>query len=210
MNKILKFLSLLFISLSFSSCIELVEEININPDLSGDYHLYIQHQGLDFLLDYIADDIDISSIQIGIERLKIQSGIRAVKSDIRPRKGKFSIQFHFDDATSLNRAFYASLGVKKQFYHKDFIKIKQRKIKRPNLTPYLFRYAKANGVLQQIPSDKLLDYITYSYHIISSKNIASSTPPNESPNSKEFLQNYRLKSLLSEKESTKSIIRFQP
>jgi hypothetical protein len=210
MNKTIKLFSLFLISISFSSCIELVEEIDINSDLSGQYHLIVQHQGLDFLLDYFTKNIDISGVQKAIDRLKHQSGISSIKSDLRPEKGKFSIEFHFDDSQSLNRAFYTSLGVKKQFYHKNFIKIKHKKIKRPNLTPYLIRSAEENGLIEQIPSEKLLKYISYRYHLILPENIRSTTARNESVSSKEFIQNYGFKALLLDKESTKSIIRLQP
>ncbi|MCD6091420.1 MAG: hypothetical protein J7J72_07965 [Bacteroidales bacterium] len=208
MPRVFKIISLLFIAFSFSSCIELVEEIKINPDLSGEYHLYLENKGLDFLFDGFSQNINQREIEYILGKLKHQKGISNLTADTRINKGKFSISFNFSNAKSLTNALYASFGVKKQFYHKAFLKVNHRKIKRPNLSPYLIKYAENQGLMKQLPSEKMLDYIDYRYKIISSKPIKSALPPAniQSLNQLEYSQLYSSKSLLLNKQSTKSVL----
>lgn len=209
MPKIFKILGLLILTLSFTSCIELVEEIKINADLSGKYHLYLKHNGMGFLFNSVTQNLDLRGLENGLQKLKQQEGISNLTTNINPRKGKFSIQFDFSDAKSLTRAFYTSLGAKKRFYHKSFLKVNQSRIKRPNLTPYLVRYAKSNGLLKRIPMDNLLDYIHYRYRVISPKNIESANPPSSSSKNHAYNQSYTMRSLLLHEQSTKSTIRLE-
>lgn len=209
MPKILKLIGLLIIAFSFSSCIELVEEIKINADLSGKYHLYLKHKGLGFLFNSFSQDLDLRELEKGLNTLKQQKGISNLARDINPRKGKFSIQFDFADANSLTHAFYASLGAKKQFYHKSFLKVNKNRIKRPNLTPYLIKYIESTGLLKQIPSEQLFGYIQYRYRVISPRNIKSAIPTASNISYREYNQVYPLQSLLIQKHSIKSTIRIQ-
>ncbi|MCD6179083.1 MAG: hypothetical protein J7K39_04190 [Bacteroidales bacterium] len=206
MRKFFRIFTLLILAFSFTSCIELVEEIKINTDLSGEYHLYLKHNGLGFLFNSIGQNIDLSRLDDGLQKLEQQNGISNLKTNINPKKGKFSIQFDFSDDNSLNRAFYAALGVKKRFYHKNFLKISQSKIKRPNLTPYLVRYAKSQGLLDQLPDENILDYVKYRYRVISSENIKHAIPESYLSKKQEYDQLYPLKSLLLHRQSSKSII----
>ncbi len=209
MPKFFKILALLILGFSFNSCVELVEEIKINKDLSGEYHLYLKHDGLGFLFNSFGQNIDLKGLDNGLEKLKQQEGITKLRTDINPKKGRFSLQFNFSDYKSLNQAFYGALGVKKQFYHKNFLKVNQRKIKRPNLTPYLVKYAESQGLLEQLPSEKILDYISYRYRIISPKKIESAKPESTTFGDYEYTQQYPIKTLLLDKRSTKSIVRIE-
>lgn len=211
MHKALKIISLLLISLSFSSCIEIVEEIKINQDLSGNYHLYLEHKDLDFLFNSMAQDFDLRELETILKKLKQQDGISNFSADIRPNKGKVSIQFDFSDSKSLTKAFYASIGAEKRFYNKSFLKVKQAKIKRPNLTPYFAKYAKTKGWIDKISNEKIYEYIKYHYRVICSNNIKSAVPPSHenSINLLEYNQLYPIKSLLVKKQSIRSVIRLQ-
>ncbi len=211
MRRALKIFVLLFVSFSFSSCIELVEEININPDLSGEYHLYIEQNSLTRLLNAFNDNIDLSELQTRLQILKQQEGISQLITDINPKKGRFAIRFHFADAQSLTQAFYTSLGAKKQFYNKAFLKVNSRRIKRPNLTPYLVKYAESKDLQLSTQSHKFLDYLDYSYRVTSSKNIKSAHPPTSEQylNQRHYIQRYTVKDLLVNEQSTKSIIRLR-
>lgn len=206
MPKTLKIFGLLFILFGLSSCIELVEEIKINSDLSGKYHLYVKHNGLEFLFNAIPNTINLTELETGLQKLKLQDGIRNLKTDINPRKGKFSIQFDFTNAKSLSHAFYASIGTKQHFYNKRFLKVKQSKIVRPNLTPYLIKYVESIGLLDQLPGD-ILEYFDYRYRLITPESIKSSSPSNASSKPNEYTQVYSMKTLLQEKQNTKSSIR---
>ncbi|MDA3905456.1 MAG: hypothetical protein PF484_05205 [Bacteroidales bacterium] len=210
MHKVFKIISLLIISLSFSSCIELVEEIEINSDLSGNYHLYLEHKGLDFLFNSVNQNLNITEIKKILQKLKHQEGISNLTSNIKLNKGVFSIRFDFSDAKSLTKAIYSSFGVKKRFYHKNFLKVNQSKIVRPNLTPYIIKYVKTNGLINRLPTEKMMDYIKYRYRVISSNSIKSTRPltNDASFNQLEYNQLYPIKSLLLKKQSTRSIIRY--
>ncbi|MBN1651981.1 MAG: hypothetical protein JW857_11670 [Bacteroidales bacterium] len=209
MRKVIKIFILLFASLSFSSCIELVEEIKINPDLSGEYHLYIEQNNLTRLLNSLSDNIDLSELQTRLQVLKQQEGISQLITDIHPKKSRFSIRFHFSDAKSLTKAFYASLGAKKQCYNKAFLKVNSRRIKRPNLTPYLVKYAKSKDLKLTNQSHKILDYLDYSYRITSSKKIKSAFPPSSEQNQRHYIRRYTVNDLLINEQSTKSVIRLE-
>lgn len=209
MPKIVKLIGFILLMFGSTSCVELVEEIKINSDLSGKYHLYLKHNGLGFLFNSAGQNIDLSGLENGLEKLKHQKGISNLRTNINPKKGKFSIQFDFSDAKSLTHAFYASLGAKKRFYHKSFLKINQSKITRPNLTPYLVKYAESQNLIDELPSEVLLGYVDYRYRIITPQNIKSALPPNTSERTKEYNQLYSSKSLLLEKQNTKSTIRLE-
>lgn len=208
MPKGFKIIGLLFILLSFSSCIELVEEIKINPDLSGNYHLYLKHDGLDFLFKAVPKNVDLSDIETAMNRLKLQEGIHNLKSDIKINKGKFSVQFDFSNAKSLSHALYAVFGAKQQFYNKSFIKVGRSKVKRPNLTPYIIEYAKSKVLLDELPGDMVMENIYYTYRLITPKDIKHSKPDNYSlSNQNEYVHRYSMKSLFQNEQSTKSTIR---
>lgn len=195
--------------MSFSSCIELIEEIEINTDLSGKYHLYLEHDGLEFVFKSITQNIDLTEVNKRLQILKQQDGIQNLKTDINLKKGIFSIQFNFSDAKKLSRAFYASLGVEKRFYHKSFLKVNQSKIVRPNLRSYLVKYVQKQGILNRLPNERLLNYVNYRFRIISPKPIKSARPANESAqiNTLEYNQVYTMKELFYNDLNTKSVIR---
>jgi len=207
MPKKFKILAIFILSISLTSCIELVEEIKINPDLSGNYHLYLKHNGLDILFSSITKNLDLSKIKNGIQELEKQKGISNLKSVIDLKKGKFSVRFDFSDAKSLTQAFYASIGAKKRFYHKNFLRVNQSKIKRPNLTPYLVKYFEKNGLLDQLPSTEILDYVDYRYRVISTKVIKTALPSSTSINQYEYSRLYPMNTLLLQGQSIKSVIR---
>jgi len=211
MHKAFKFIGLLLLSLSLTSCIELIEEIKINTDHSGNYHFYLKHNGLSFLFNAIPDDFNLKEFEQGIKKVEYANGISNFFMDINLKKGRFSFSFDFSDEQSLNRAFYQGFGIEKRFFHKSFLKISESKIKRPNLTPYLIKYIESNKYLDQLPNKEILDYVSYRYRLISSKDIKSAKPHSYPSKNKEteYNQVYKFKNLLFEKQSTKSVIRLR-
>lgn len=210
MHKFFKIIGLLFIALSFSSCIELVEEIKINPDLSGRYHLYLSNDGLEFLFKAVSQNIDISALERSLQIISHQDGISNFTTAINLKKGIFSIQFDFSDSKKLTKAFYLSLGAEKRFYNKNFLSVNQSRIKRPNLRPYLIKYLKKEDLFAKLPNGKILDYVNYRFKIITPEPIKGAWPKSESEQyrTQEYNKLYTLKTLLDENKSTKIVIRF--
>ncbi len=209
MLKAFKILSLLLIAMSFTSCIELVEEIKINTDLSGKYHLYLKHDGLEFVFKSITQNIDLTELNKRLQILEQQEGIQNLRTNINLKKGIFSIQFNFSDAKNLTRAFYASLGAKKRFYHKSFLKVNQSKIVRPNLRSYLIKYAHKKGLINKIPSERILEYVNYRFRVISPRPIKTAWLPNKPTQSNplEYNQIYTMRALFHDDLNTKCVIR---
>ena len=111
MFRSLKIFSLILLSFSLSSCVELVEEIHINKNLSGKYHLYLTHNGLNFLFNSAVKNIDLSQLEQRVKVLSQQDGISELSTDINLNKGRLSIAFNFSDAQHLTQAFYSVIGV---------------------------------------------------------------------------------------------------
>ena len=208
MHKTIKIFGLLLIAMGLSSCIELIEEIKINPDLSGHYHLYLENNSLGLLFNALPLNLDIEKFEMDLQKLRKQKGISNFSTVILPKKGQFSIRFDFSDDKSLTRALYASFDAKKRYYNKSFLKVNKRKIIRPNLAPYLIKYLETNDLLSEIPKDVLLDNVTYHYRLISQKDIKSTMPQATSLllNQREYNQIYPLKEILLLDRSTKSVV----
>jgi hypothetical protein len=208
MLKSLKIFGLIIMALSLNSCIELVEEIKINTDNSGNYHFYLKHNGLGMVLNLFSLELNLEKYEQKLRAIEKTEGVSNFKMDINPRKAKFSIQFDFENDKTLNRAFYSAAHVKKRFYYKNIQKISNSKIKRPNLTPYLIYYIDKHNILDEIPNQGWLKYISYRYRIISYGEIVKTFPQNTEINNKEFVytQLYKVEEILFEKKSTKSII----
>lgn len=208
MLKSLKIFGLIIMALSLNSCIELVEEIKINSDNSGNYHFYLNHNGLGMVLNLFPLELNLERYEQKLRAIEKTEGVSNFKMDINPRKAKFSIQFDFENDKTLNRAFYSAANVKKRFSYKNFQKISNSKIKRPNLTPYLIYYIDKHNILDEIPNQNWLKYISYRYRIISHSEIHKTNPQNSAINDKLYVytQLYKVEDILFEKKSTKSII----
>jgi len=201
---------LLLLAGSLSSCVELVEEINIRSDQSGQYHLYLNYSGLSSFLTLIPTNFSAPILEEDVQKLEKQAGIHNLSSQIELQNARFSIQFDFDNIKQLNNAFYALFDTRKHFYQKSFIKANKHKIKRPNLSPYLLKYIEENRLQEQIPKNAL-NYVDYRLIIHTPKEIRSAKPkttPTDS-NPYTYTQVYPLKTLLTDNLSTKVSIRLK-
>jgi len=174
LRKLIFILSLLFVLFGLSSCIDLVEKININNDLSGHYELKLETSGFGGF--NFGGDMDIPQINELDERMNLlthQQGISHIKKNISVKDMQFSLSFDFDDEKSLNNAMYALAEIKPNMFLKKFLKIKKHKIIRPNLSPYLQRIIDDQEFREQIPSTDLLKYVNYKFMVITPKDIKS-------------------------------------
>jgi len=174
--KKLPIIALFILSFSFTSCIELVEEIRVLPDLSGDYHLYLKHNGLGLLLNFLPEKLQTGELEKQIQELEKQKGISQFSYALNPRMGKFSVSFHFSNARNLTRAFYNSFGAPHYFFSKPFLRVTENNIVRPNMSAYLIRFLEESNLKSQIPSEKLLDYVSYRYRVVCHKEIETAYP----------------------------------
>jgi hypothetical protein len=164
-NKIL-LLAFAILAFGMTSCIDLVEEVNINKNLSGSYEMRLETAGLGALMGQMGNMPEIPGMKEmdqKIQLLKSQPGISNVKNNIKVKDMKFQIAFDFADPRSLNNALYTIAGIKPSIFVKKFLKIKDNKIVRPNLSPYLQKLIEEQNLSGELPSDDLLDYINYKF-----------------------------------------------
>jgi len=164
MRKHFTLLSLLIITFSLTSCIDLVEEISINENKSGHYELRLESEELGGLLSLTNSQIDIPAIdelEKKIALLKQQEGISNVKKYFQAKSINFKISFDFEDEKSLNNAINSLADIERNVFMKKFLKIKKHKIIRPNLNGYLQMLIEDQNLMDELPSKDMLKYINY-------------------------------------------------
>lgn len=156
----------IIIAISFTSCIDLIEEISINKDLSGHYELRLEAGGLGGMMSMAGGQMEIPAIKEldeKVDLLKHQAGISHVQKKIHLKSMQFYISFDFEDEKSLNEAMYQLATVESNVFIKKFLKIRKHKVIRPNLTPYLKLLIEDQNLMDQIPSEDMLSYVNYKF-----------------------------------------------
>jgi len=174
MRKLFFYISILIISLSLSSCIDLVEEVTINENLSGKYEMRLEASGFGGLMGQMGGNIDIpqiSELDKRLSYLRNQAGISNVSKNIKAKDLKFYISFDFEDEKALNNALYAMAEAEPNMFVKKILKIKKNKIVRPNLGPYLKRLLEDQNLSDQLPSEDVLNYINYKFIVNTPKEV---------------------------------------
>ncbi len=126
-----------------SSCLEIVQEIEIEKDGSGSMMFMIDYSSLNGITSLTGNSdaqrqIDSESRKLARElagMLKGQEGISEVRTDFSRSEGRNSISFHFRDADAFNKAIYGIAGAKRE--GPAVLKINNKRIKVRNLTPYM-------------------------------------------------------------------------
>lgn len=206
MRKLILTIGLIVASLSFTSCIDLIEEITINKDLSGSYEMRLETSGLGGMMNQMGGNIEVPQIKeldYRINILRKQKGISNVNKNIRAKDLKFNISFDFEDEESLNQALYAIAEAEPNMFVKKFLKVRNKKIVRPNLSPYLDRLIKEQNLMDQIPSEDMLNYVNYKFIVNTPKKIrrAVSEKAIISSDKRSVIASYSFKELLIEKEN---------
>ncbi|OYT16969.1 MAG: hypothetical protein B7C24_05055 [Bacteroidetes bacterium 4572_77] len=172
------FFSLLLSSFLFSSCVDLIEEIDINKNLSGHYEIRLETGGLGMFGKLMntaqyAKAPAIKDLDRVLNKLQKQEGIHNVHKILKPQDLQFYVSFDFDNEDALNEAIYALADMNPHFLLKKFLKIKKQKIVRPNLNPYIQKIIKDKDLLAQLPSPDLLTYVNFVTIINAPKEIKS-------------------------------------
>jgi len=213
-NKILIFA--LFITTIFTtSCIDVIEEIWVNEDKTGEASFRIDIGSLGLLIsaasDYIDKDMLNEIIKAPNNKSKTIKDIKGI-SEVKPinliKSGKLGLKFKFSNQKALSNAYYSLLGVDRKWYYPSLFKIKKHKFKKLNLAGYLQDYLTENK--DNFKNEDLLKMITYKsiYHfpteVKSMKNLDHTKliPGNT------VIQSYEMNTLLTEKVDLGNLIRF--
>ena len=159
---------LLFILSTFflDGCIDIAEEITINPDLSGTASFNMDLGSLGGLAMKMGENYVQSSMLDQIKNipssaaalLKGLDGISNIKP-ISNKSGLYSISFDFKNQKQLNQAIYKLFDVKKHFFEPNYIKITKKKLVKKNYAPMLRLYMKKYQ--DQIKDKSMLKYLSY-------------------------------------------------
>lgn len=174
MRKLFITLSLLVATLTFTSCIDLIEEVSINKDLSGSYEMRIETSGFGGMMSQMGGAPDIPQLRemkAKINQLRGQTGISNVRDQIDLKQLKFNISFDFENDDALNTAMYELAGIEPNIFVKKFLKVKKNKVIRPNLSPYLDRLLKEQNFSEELPSEDMLNYVNYKFVVNTPKAI---------------------------------------
>jgi hypothetical protein len=163
---------LLILVFSFSSCIEIVEDISINKNKSGNISIKIETGNSGLLLNIVnnlfgnsyEDQIKAELTKIA-SKLKNEKGIENVDFNISDSEGGYGISCDFSNTADLNRALYKAFGYKKTFFSPGYIKAGSHKLKKKNISPYIEQYLENKNIT--IPDNYIVDMIDYKciYHL---------------------------------------------
>ncbi len=206
MRKLLFSIAIIFISLSLTSCIDLVEEVTINKDLSGKYEMYLETGGFSGMMTQMGGVPEVPQIQELDEKLRLlkaQSGISNIKKELNTKQLKFNISFDFENEKALNNALYALAEIKPNMFLKKFLKIKKNKVVRPNLSPYLERLLEEQNLSEQLPSEDMLNYVNYKFIVNTPKKVKGTSGDRAiiQSNKTTVISSYSFKELLVNNEN---------
>jgi hypothetical protein len=148
------------------SCIEIVEEVTINNDKSGNFSLAVGLTGANSLFGLIGAFVELPEfgdiereVEIVVNKLKAQEGISNVRFSKIKSGGNYALSFDFKDSKSLNKALYAVNDEEKKFFQPSFYKITGSKYQRKNITNWakmLIEREKEN-----LPDEAIFELIEY-------------------------------------------------
>ena len=199
----------------FSSCIEIVEEIDIQKDLSGTFSFYIDLGALDKLDNkmtgqYLPGDI-ITTIHeqpaIAYDKLVKVKGISNIKSITSG--GKYGVSFHFKNPSALNKALYALIDKKKTFFSPKLIKISKHKLLHRDIAPWMRLYLADKAKDQK--NQMVLQFVTLSQNFSFPSEIRSSDNPRskQGKTGNTVSSSYTLLEILTTDISVKEKIRYK-
>ncbi|RLD62376.1 MAG: hypothetical protein DRJ05_00550 [Bacteroidetes bacterium] len=163
---------LLILSLFLTSCIELVEEITINKNRSGNIAIKIDSDNAGTIINIVNNFLGNSyEDQIKAElnhiakKLQGEKGIDNVKVDLNEREGQYGISCDFSNSNDLNKALYKAFGYTKNVFSPGYIKATNHKLKKMNIAPYLKKYLEKENIT--VPDTYITDLIDYKciYHL---------------------------------------------
>lgn len=163
MKNIIPFLVAL--SVLFTGCIEIVEEISINEDQSGTMMYKIETDEIGGILNVLSELAGGSfenEMKREIERytgkLRGKSGISNIAYNFRDSSGDYYVSFDFGSDKHLNAALYDIFGIKKTILTPKFLTIKKSKFKKSNYAPWVERYLESEDI--ELPESTFSNFVT--------------------------------------------------
>jgi hypothetical protein len=163
MKKIILFILPLFL---LCGCIDIVEEITINPDKSGKVTFsmdmgtlgsFAMNMGESYMGGTLLEQIkNLPVTAAGL--LKNVDGLSNITS-VTNKNGLYSVSFDFKDQKDLNNALYKLFETKKPFFAPNYLKIKKHKIVKKNYAPILRLFLKKYK--DQIKDNSILKLVNY-------------------------------------------------
>jgi hypothetical protein len=205
----------LMVSLSLTSCIDILDEIVLNEDKSGSVFIGLESRMLGTLMRSAREQIDPAIMEqldsfpsMAADKLKGIKGIHEIDALDVISQGRFGIAFKFDSPKALNKAYYALMDMDKKFYHPKIVKIGKHKISLRNITPQLVEQIKNNSP-ELINSDfiKYLNIRTVLRLPASSISVESDKKANTREANRVLIK-YPLDELVRQGESTAYKVRF--
>ena len=162
-KNILLFFLLIFL---FSGCVEIVEEITVNPDKSGTICFYIDLGALGGLAMNMGDKYMQGTLMEQLKTIPAKSasilkevkGLKNIKS-LTNKNGLYKVSFDFENPKQLNDAIYNLLGQKKRWYEPKYMKIGSKKLVKKNYAPVLRMFA--NKYKTQMKDKSLMKTVSY-------------------------------------------------
>jgi hypothetical protein len=152
--------------LSLTSCIEIVEEITLYDNHSGNIKYRLETNQIASFLNNLTDLLD-GSFENHLKgktrefagKIKSYEGIDSVKFNWDGKKNKNLLEFSFSSPGALNDAIYQLIGYKKNLFTPVYIKATSHAFQRKNFAPWVKKYLENEGI--EIPAKDFMDLVTY-------------------------------------------------
>ena len=151
MKKIIPFFVVL--SIVFTGCIEIVEEMKVNDDRSGTITYKIETDEFGNFFNIITEmaggsfeDNLKNEFEKFTSKLRGKAGISNINYNFRDAAGNYFVSFDFASDKHLNTALYDIFGIRKTVFTPKFLKIKNQKIKKSNYAPWVERYLESENI----------------------------------------------------------------
>jgi hypothetical protein len=145
MKKILLFI--LLFSLGLTSCVEIVEEITLHNNKSGNIKYKLETNQFASFLNTFSEFIDgsienqmKSQVEAFALNLKSQEGIDSVRFNMAGTSGNTLLEFSFTNPDALNNAIYKIFRYEKNMFSPKYIKLTNYNFQRKNFAPLVQKY----------------------------------------------------------------------
>ncbi len=201
-----KFPVILLLCFGLTSCVEIVEEVTIYSNNSGNIKYRIETSQIASLINNLTGLLDVSSEKKVKEmarkyavQLESYNGIDSVRFNWNEKKSQNILEFSFTGADELNDAIYQLFGYKKNIFSPKYLKTKQHVFVRKNFSPWVKKYFESEKI--EIPEEDFLEMITYKTIIHYPKEVRRFKGSNIrlTNNGKQLVQINNLKEILENK-----------
>ena len=201
-----KFPVILLLCFGLTSCVEIVEEVTIYSNNSGNIKYRIETSQIASLINNLTGLLDVSSEKKVKEmarkyavQLESYNGIDSVRFNWNEKKSQNILEFSFTGADELNDAIYQLFGYKKNIFSPKYLKTKQHVFVRKNFSPWVKKYFESEKI--EIPKEDFLEMITYKTIIHYPKEVRRFKGSNIrlTNNGKQLVQINNLKEILENK-----------